>query len=89
MTTTTCSEGLRQFESTNGEILQHNAKHNTTLVPLRYKEDPSLGRWVMRQRLEYRKFQKCGEAKITAGRIRRLEAIGFEWDPQETKWNQM
>jgi hypothetical protein len=30
-----------------------------------------------------------GGGKITPERIARLEAIGFEWDPQKAQWNQM
>jgi hypothetical protein len=30
-----------------------------------------------------------GNGKITPDRISRLEAIGFEWDPQRAQWNLM
>ena len=37
-----------------------------------YKEDPSLGMWVTRQR--------CRRDKLDSERIARLESIGFVWD---------
>ena len=30
-----------------------------------------------------------GGGKISPERIAQLEAIGFEWDPQKAKWNEM
>lgn len=30
-----------------------------------------------------------GGGKITPERVARLEAIGFEWDPQKAQWNAM
>ena len=48
-----------------------------------------LGRWVHYQRVEYWIFQQKGSAKITEERIARLNAIGFEWDPQKAQWEKM
>jgi len=46
--------------------------------------------------VDYRKHNKQlmlvvapANGKITPDRIRRLEAIGFEWDPQRAQWNIM
>jgi hypothetical protein len=35
----------------------------------------------------YWRYQSTGQAKITLERIRRLQEIQFEWDPQRAKWN--
>ena len=32
---------------------------------------------------------KLGTGKITPDRISRLDAMGFEWDPQKAQWNIM
>jgi len=42
----------------------------------------SLGRWVSHQRSAY----NAKPQRITPERIARLEAIGFEWDPQAAAW---
>jgi hypothetical protein len=34
-------------------------------------------------------MQNGGSAKITEDRIARLNAIGFEWDPQKAQWEIM
>jgi ribosomal protein S16 len=54
-------------------------------VPKRYKDDPQLGQWVIRRR----EFFKNG--KMDAERKRRLDEIGFDFNPQkktnEENWN--
>ena len=49
----------------------------------RWPEDPQLGIWVMRQRIRKRK------GRLSADRIQRLDALGFEWDPRATAWEEM
>lgn len=39
--------------------------------------------------VEYWTFQEKGKAKITPERIKILESIGFEWDPQKLQWQAM
>ena len=34
-------------------------------------------------------YQTTGKGKISPERIARLDAIGFEWDPQRARWNIM
>ena len=41
------------------------------------------------QTVEYWIFQQKGKAKINAERIRLLDSIGFEWDPQKVQWQAM
>jgi len=70
-------------------LLEYKKANNHTLVPQCYHDDPRLGRWVHYQRVEYWIYQQSGTGKITPERIGRLEAIGFEWDPQKAQWNIM
>jgi superfamily II DNA or RNA helicase len=50
-------------------------------VPLRYKEDGfGLGKWV-----GYQRFHK---KDLSEERRRRLDDLGFEWDPLETDWEE-
>ncbi len=48
-------------------------------VPSRYASNPTLGNWVWRQRME----RKNG--KLTDDMIRRLDAVGIDWDPNATR----
>jgi superfamily II DNA or RNA helicase len=61
---------LQSFKANNGHCR----------VPQAYKEDPSLGKWVPRQR------QLFIKGRLSAYRIARLEALGFEWDVLAADW---
>jgi len=41
------------------------------------------------QVVEYWVFKQKGKAKINAERIKLLDSIGFEWDPQKVQWRAM
>ena len=62
------------------ELVAYKAKYGNYHVPTKYKDNKALGRWVSTQRAEYKKYQE-GQAKtsMNAGKIRRLESIGFAW----------
>ena len=47
------------------------------------EQDPQLSRWTVRQR----GARKVGS--LSADRIQRLEALGFEWDTLAAKWEEM
>ena len=70
------------------ELKAYKAIHNTCNVAWKSKgqkgTDPSivtLGKWVSKQRSEYKKFQAGKKSQITEERIAALDAIGFEWAP--------
>ena len=42
-----------------------------------------------RRTVEYWTYQQKGKAKINAERIRLLDSIGFEWNPQKVQWQAM
>ena len=56
--------------------------HGDCLVPKEY-EDKSLGQWVMMQRTERKANRLAAERKA------KLDSIGFVWEPDEQKWNEM
>ena len=70
------AEMLRALET-------YKEAHGNCLVPEWWPHDPQLSRWVDHQRQLHRKGELAEE------RSARLEALGFDWDPQETKWQQM
>jgi len=71
------------------KLMEYKSQHGHSMVPQCYQDDLRLGRWVHYQRVEYWIFQQTGSAKITPERIARLNAIGFEWDPQKAQWDIM
>jgi hypothetical protein len=51
-----------------------DAHGGSTAVPQRFKDNPSLGGWVTRQR-HFRKKGKLSDEKVAA-----LDALGFDWE---------
>jgi hypothetical protein len=52
-------------------------------VPQQYSANPKLRQWVSTQRHNFKLFQEGKSSRITAGRIRELESVGFEWEPND------
>ena len=65
------------------KLKAYKREHGDCLVPQRYNKDRALGLWVTRQRTE-RKANR-----LTAERKAKLDSIGFVWEPDEQKWNEM
>jgi len=72
-----------RWESRYCELIGFRAAQGHCNVPDRWPEYPKLARWVMTQRQMLRK------EKLSRGRIRRLEAVGFIWSRQEHAWDEM
>jgi hypothetical protein len=67
------------FEKLNA----YKNKHGDCLVPQRYNKDRALGRWVPTQR----EMNRLNTLK--AERKEKLDSIGFVWEPDDQKWNEM
>ena len=67
------------------ELKEYKTKHGHCNAP---KQLGSLGTWVSTQRTEYRKLVDGEHSFMTDERIRKLEAIGFEWRPDRRRSNQ-
>ena len=61
----------QQWENMFAKLKEYRQKHGDCLVPFNYKHDPSLGRWVAKQRLRH--------DKLDSDRKGRLDSIGFAW----------
>ena len=55
-------------------------------VPHSYTKSPSLGRWVKRQRYQYKLRLENKSSNMTEERIAMLEKIGFVWDSHVAAW---
>ncbi|OEU07253.1 hypothetical protein FRACYDRAFT_197864 [Fragilariopsis cylindrus CCMP1102] len=64
-------------------LVRYKEEHHTTIVPDRYEKDPKLGRWVSHQRTYYNK------KGIPVERVKRLDSIGFVWNPLDEQWMEM
>ena len=70
---------LRTWYERFGELVQYKNKHGNCLVPQKHPDNPSLGTWVNKQRMEYKVREEGGRHSMTNEKLQRLESIGFEW----------
>jgi len=61
------------------ELKQYKADYGGCSVPKEWSGNKQLGRWVSKQRVQYRYLQQGKESSMTEERIAKLESIGFEW----------
>eukprot|EP00979_Chaetoceros_neogracilis_P002040 scaffold366_cov213-Chaetoceros_neogracile.AAC.2 len=77
---TTMKSWNERFE----ELKSYKQDKGNCNVPIRYKNNPSLGQWVSTQRQEYGAKKKGNKTNITAERIKALEEVGFVWSLRDT-----
>jgi len=77
---TTMKSWNERFE----ELKSYKLEKGNCNVPIRYKNNPSLGQWVSTQRQEYGAKKKGNKTNITAERIKALEEVGFVWSLRDT-----
>ena len=71
------------WEMKFAELNRFKDKHGHCNVPAQWAQDPQLGRWVRRQRVSKR------TAQLSAERKKRLDALGFDWEPYDFAWEAM
>ncbi len=64
------------------ELYKFKEKFEHCKVPKDYPENPSLGSWVDGQR------QKKKNGILSENNVSRLNSIGFEWTPNDTRWEE-
>jgi hypothetical protein len=69
------------WEEMFAALVAFKAEHGHCNVPNKWRASAALGAWVSNQR--------AMQARITSARKTRLDAIGFEWKPFETAWEEM
>ena len=68
------------WEAMRAGLAHFEAEHGHCRVPQKHPADPTLGRWVSSQRVAKKKMDGGNPSPgITAERVAKLEAIGFEW----------
>ena len=82
-----------QWNAKFEELQTYKEVHGHCNVPMRYKPNKSLGKWVHHQRDKYRQEERGTKSSLTKDRIVALESIGFRWrvaaprfDPPRMPW---
>ena len=65
------------------ELIEYHKKHHHCNVE---PTDATLYRWLKRQRYLYRAKCEGKPSPISEERIKALERLGINWNPQETLW---
>jgi hypothetical protein len=68
------------WEEMFGALVEYKKKTGNCSVPNEWPENPQLGRWVNTQRLT--------KERLTPDRVKRLNELGFVWEPQEAAWEE-
>jgi hypothetical protein len=87
------SPKFREFQSYEWtrnfyQLCEYRRKHGHTMVPHNCPENPSLGRWVKRQRYQYKLWRSGSTttSTMTAERAEALASIDFVWDQHSASW---
>uniref|UniRef100_A0A7S2L897 Helicase-associated domain-containing protein n=1 Tax=Leptocylindrus danicus TaxID=163516 RepID=A0A7S2L897_9STRA len=70
------------------ELIAYKTLHGNCLVPNKYQDNHALGRWVDKQRQDYRKYKEGKRSVMTEERIKILESHGFCWSVDDYAWEQ-
>ncbi|GKY98276.1 hypothetical protein MPSEU_000785200 [Mayamaea pseudoterrestris] len=76
----------------------YRLEHGNLLIPIRYKENPSLGKFVHNTREQYKLYHKLTpegykkKCSLTADKIAQLDDLGFVWSTERSRrqkedWN--
>lgn len=68
-----------EWSSKYEELLEYRDKHGDTRVPQHFKENKALGKWVAKQREQYKIHKKGKHSFLTPDRLEKLDRIGFVW----------
>jgi len=68
-----------EWNNRYSELLAYKEKHGDTKVPQHYKETPGLGKWVAKQREQFRLKSQGKHSFLTPDRLEKLNQAGFVW----------
>ena len=72
-----------RWEEMSDQLVAFKREHGHCNVPAKYERDPQLGAWVTHQRVLKRR------GKLSHERFARLDALGFNWDPYGSAWEEI
>ncbi|MFM9968427.1 MAG: helicase associated domain-containing protein [Burkholderiales bacterium] len=68
-----------KWERGNSALVEYKQINGHCNVPQKWKENPSLGKWVSDQRKKWR------EKSLKPMYVKRLNKLGFVWQPKKPK----
>lgn len=77
-----------QWDARYEQLLTFKKTCGHCCVPHTFEENPTLSRWVKRQRYQYRLRQEEKDSSMTADRVQKLEEVGFVWDSHAAAWQE-
>ena len=69
----------RAWNDRYDELDVYKAEHGNCLVPQHYPDNKALGKWVDKQRTQYRLRREGKQTPLTEERIKLLDEVGFVW----------
>jgi superfamily II DNA or RNA helicase len=66
-----------------GQLIAYKEANGNCNVPKKWSQNPSLAVWVVKHRMDYRL------RKLPPERAKRLDELGFEWEPFASIWDEM
>jgi len=73
----------QNWEENFDKLCAFKRVYGNCLVPNKYPTDQSLATWVGEQRKRFKK------GHLSQDRFKKLEDLGFDWDPIDTVWHKM
>jgi hypothetical protein len=70
------------------ELVKFRQQTGHCIVSNDYQENPSLIRWVKRQRYQYKLLMEAKASTMTTERLQALKNLGFVWDSQAAVWSE-
>jgi hypothetical protein len=89
-TKTSESKGLCASDRWNAcyqHLKDFSQKYGHCHVPIKYKENPLLSRWIKRQRHQWKLKQAGKPSAMTISRFALLKDLGFLWDVRHATWD--
>ncbi|KAG7340142.1 helicase domain protein [Nitzschia inconspicua] len=90
VSSTSTSEGRSMSDRWNDRYQDLKAfvkKHGHCHVPINYKDNPLLSRWIKRQRYQWKLKEEGKQSSLTDARQIKLEELGFLWDVRSIIWD--
>lgn len=72
-------QALRTWYTRLGELHDYKLEKGDCSVPQKYPENPPLGTWVNKQRMEYKNLLDGEKHSLTETKFQKMEEIGFDW----------
>ena len=67
------------------ELVQYKDAHGNCEVPQSYAPNKALGKWVAKQREQYRNREEGKHSSLTDDRLNKLNNVGFKWILNKSK----